>query len=71
MAHVKYIHLHYKKTNKQKSAPNTQAEMFDYNLFILILAWSGMLLFYGKLYCIIMTSSQYTIYNISKYIEQV
>lgn len=43
--------------------------MFDYNLLILILAWSGMLLSMESFTILIMTVSQYTIYNISKYIE--
>lgn len=68
MAHVQYIQLHH---NQNKGFLNIQAEMFDYNLLILILAWSGMLLSMESFTILIMTVSQYTIYNISKYIEQV
>lgn len=68
MAHVQYIQLQH---NQNKGFLNIQAEMFDYNLLILILAWSGMLLSMESFTILIMTVSQYTIYNISKYIEQV
>lgn len=59
MAHVQYIQLHY---NQNKSVLNTYAEMFDCNLLILILAWSEMLLFYGKFYCI--NNDIVSIYNL-------
>lgn len=36
--------------------------MFDYNLFILIVTWSGMLLFYGKFYYI--NNDIVSIYNL-------
>lgn len=36
--------------------------MFDYNLFMLILAWSGMLLIYGKFYFI--NNDSVSIYNL-------
>lgn len=54
-------------TITKTKVPQKQAEMFDYNLFILF----GVECHCSMESCIIlfMTSSQYTIYNISKYIE--
>lgn len=54
-------------TITKTKVPQKQAEMFDYNLFILF--WVECHCSMESCIILFMTSSQYTIYNISKYIE--